>query len=169
MRVFVVLLMGGVIIAEYVDEPVKPGKGPPTRKSYPERPQQYVPNGRGVYVKPSNDDATGAMKKCDSSGSIPLGDAPRPGKSPRPAPKPAPKPRPAPVVRNTDVRVKKTNQNLKQNQIGLLQGGNTENVANKPNTVNIGLNSAQEVNQNTGKGNAKAASQSDAPASPYVH
>ncbi|EYB98336.1 hypothetical protein Y032_0132g1725 [Ancylostoma ceylanicum] len=169
MRAVVFLLMFTVIIAEYVDEPVKPGKGAAIRKSYPERPQQYVPNGGGLNGKSSKGDATGIAEKYTGAGTAPLGDAPRPAKPLRPAPKPVPKPRPAPTVRNTDVRVKKTNQELKQNQIGLLQGGNTENVVNKPNTVNIGLSSAQEVNQNTEQGNAKAAPQSDAPASPYKH
>ncbi|EPB75255.1 hypothetical protein ANCCEY_05654 [Ancylostoma ceylanicum] len=223
------LFLVGAVVAEYVDEPVKPVPGQPLTGSYPEGSPQYVAN-VGSACAPQSDAARRpppkpspkakpnkgvqvvyGKKGLTSKGNIaasktgpgsllvvggnyaqgtghavtfsdavrppanpprPPANPPRPpANPPRPAPRPPvrPPPRPAPVVRNTGVRVGNTNQGLKQNQIGIVRGGDTRNVVNAPNTINIDLRSLQKTNQNTGQASVQGAPQSDAPENPYRH
>ncbi|KAK6751241.1 hypothetical protein RB195_002925 [Necator americanus] len=55
MKAVLSLLLIGVVIAEYVDEPIGPGGGQPSPKSYPEGPQQYVSNGASANYQPQSD------------------------------------------------------------------------------------------------------------------
>ncbi|KAL6737010.1 hypothetical protein Aduo_010689 [Ancylostoma duodenale] len=98
-----------VAFAEYVDEPVRPGKGSPLPKSYPERPQQYVANDASSYGGQPQADAAGESSDEDDEefdgllfrtyllleNDSPLSDAPKPKAAPKPVagpPRPAPKP-----------------------------------------------------------------------------
>ncbi|EYB98335.1 hypothetical protein Y032_0132g1724 [Ancylostoma ceylanicum] len=162
MHVVVFLCLVSVAYAEYMDEPVKPGKGSPLPSSYPERPEQYVANDASPYGIPPQADAAGESSEDDDDefDGSPLSDAAKLKAAPKPA-QPRPPPKPEPKVSNTGVRVSKTNQGLKQNQIGIVRGGNTRNVVNAPNTVNIDLRNLQKTNQNTQQGNAQVAPQND--------
>ncbi|RCN48077.1 hypothetical protein ANCCAN_05903 [Ancylostoma caninum] len=169
MQTLLLLCFVSVASAEYVDEPIRPGKGAHLPKSYPERPQQYVAN--DARSPPQSDSASESSEEDDEEfDDSPLSDAAKPKAAPKPVatqPRPAPKPEPRPAVSNTGVRVSKTNQGLKQNQIDIVRGGNTRNVVNAPNTVNIDLRYLQKTNQNNEQGSAQVAPQNDAAANPY--
>ncbi|KAL6737008.1 hypothetical protein Aduo_010687 [Ancylostoma duodenale] len=219
--VIVCLFVAGAVIAEYVDEAIKPGPGEAPTGSYPEGSPQYVANGGSACApqsdavrkppprpalkpKPSKEvQVVYGKKGLTSKGNITASKT-GPGKllvvggnyaqgtgnavtfserSPTSSESTSTQttsktcmsaqlyllPRPAPVVRNTGVRVRTTNQGLKQNQIGIVRGGNTRNVVNAPNTVNIDLRSTQKTNQNTGQASVQAPPQSDVPGNPYRH
>ncbi|ETN80943.1 hypothetical protein NECAME_17961 [Necator americanus] len=92
MRAVLSLLFIGVVIAEYVDEPIGPGGGQPSPKSYPEGPQQYVSNGarpHSVIRTPQAVRGSGAPPTPPKSG---------PPTPPKNGPKPDAKIPPPPVA-----------------------------------------------------------------------